>query len=144
MGWQARLWGSYQTKSPNLRPHQAHSHNKAELASCRPALLLPPVTGRRGQPEPEGGSHGPREASSTKLQADFVANQDFLGFWSVNICLRRCTSCAPRKLSGRDGGGDKSQRPRSPNTWSPELLRPGKGTKHRPNRVCASEEYPST
>ena len=34
--------------------------------------------GRRGNPDP-------REASSTKLQAGFIANQDFLGFWMVNI-----------------------------------------------------------
>ena len=30
----------------------------------------------------------------------------------------------------------------SPSTWSPELLRPGKGTKRTPNRVCALAEYP--
>ena len=58
----------------------------------------------------------------------------------VNICLRRCAGCTPRKLSVRDRGGDKSQRRRSPNTSSPELLGPGKGTKYRPNRVCASED----
>ena len=89
-----------------------------ELASCGPAHP-PPETGRRGQPEPEGGTRGPREASSTKLQAGFVANQDFLGFWTVDICLRRCASCTPRKPSGRDGGGDKSQWLCSTNTWSP-------------------------
>ena len=27
------------------------------------------------------------------------------------------------------------------NTWSPELLRPGTGTKHRPNQVCTFVEY---
>jgi len=43
-------------------------------------------TGRQGQPEPEGGDHGHREASFTNLQRDFVANQDFLGFWTVDIC----------------------------------------------------------
>ena len=32
------------------------------------------------------GNLGPREASSTKLQAGFIANQDFLGFWTVDIC----------------------------------------------------------
>ena len=113
-----------------------------ELAGCGPAH--PPLeTGRQGQPEPEGGNCGPREASSTKLQAEFVANQDFLGFWTVNICLRRCAGCTPRKPSGRDGGGDKPQRLCSPNTSSPELLGPGKGTKRRPNQVCAFEEYPS-
>ena len=42
-------------------------------------------TGRQGQPEPEGGNRGHREASFTKLQRDFVANQDFLGFWTVDI-----------------------------------------------------------
>ena len=112
----------------------------------------------RGQPEPERGNLSPREASSTKLQAGFVANQDFLGFWMVDLCqegcsqrsapqkrhtahLRRRASCTPRKPSGRDRGGDKSQRPRSPSTWSPELLGPGKGTKRRPNLVCTFVEY---
>ena len=40
-------------------------------------------------------------------------------------------------------GGDKSQHWHSPNTSSPELLGPGKSTKRRPNRACASEDYPS-
>ena len=44
-----------------------------------------------------------------QLQAGFVANQDFLGFWMVNIHLRRFTSYTSRKLRGRDGGGDKLQ-----------------------------------
>ena len=60
----------------------------------------------------------------------------------VNIRLGTCAGCTPRKLNSRDRGGDKSQQPRSPNTWSPELLGPGKGTKCRPNWVCASEELP--
>ena len=68
------------------------------------------------------GNHSPREASSTKLQADFIANQDFLGFWTVDIhqegCsqrsapqkrhtahLRRHAHCTPRKPSGWDWGG---------------------------------------
>ena len=38
-----------------------------------------------GQLELEWGNHSPREASYTKLQADFVANQDFLGFWTIDI-----------------------------------------------------------
>ena len=38
-------------------------------------------------------------------------------------------------------GGDKYQQLRSPNTSSPELLGPGKGTKRRPIRVCAFVEY---
>ena len=28
-----------------------------------------------------------------------------------------------------------------PSTWSPELLRPGQGTKHSPSQVCAFVEY---
>ena len=86
------------------------------------------MTGRRGQPEPEGGNRGPREASYTKLQADFIANQDFLGFWTVDIRredrslrsvpqkrhsahLRRRVGCTPGKPSGWDEGGDKTQPP---------------------------------
>ena len=82
------------------------------------------MTGRQGQPETEGGNHGPREALSTKLKAGFIANQDFLGFWMVDIHqeghsqrsapqkrhtahLRRCTRCTPRKPSSWDRGGDK-------------------------------------
>ena len=73
-------------KSPNLRHHQACSQNKglsraSQLPQARPLL----ETSRRGQPELEGGNHGPIEASYTKLQADFIANQDFLGFWMVDI-----------------------------------------------------------
>ena len=96
-----------------------------------------------------------------QLQAGFVANQDFLGFWMVDIHregrsqrsapqkrymahLRRCTGCTPRKPSSRDGEGDKLQQLRSPSTWSSELLGPGKATKCRPNRFCAFVEYVST
>ena len=92
----------------------------------------------------EEGNCSPREESSTKLQAGFIAHQDFLGFWTVNIRVRRCTGCTPRKMSSRDERGNKSQRLRSPNTWSTEWLGPGKGTKHRPNQVCTFEEYLST
>ena len=35
---------------------------------------------------------------------------------TVTIRLRRGASCTPRKLSSRNGKGDKSQRPRLPNT----------------------------
>ena len=91
-----------------------------------------------------------------------VAIQVFLGFWMVDIhqegCsqrsapqrrhmapLRRCSCCTPRKPRGWDQGGDKMHCPpgrvHSPNTWSPELLGPGKGTKHLPNQVCAFVAY---
>ena len=95
------------------------------MAGCRPDHPLP-ETGRRGQLEPAGGNRGPREASSTKLQAGFDANQDFLGFRTVDICregrsqrsapqkrhtehLRRRARCTPRKLSVWDGGGKNPQ-----------------------------------
>ena len=78
-----------------------------------------------------------------------VANQVFLGSWTVDIHqegrrqrsapqkrhtahLRWGSSTAPRKLRGWDQGGDKMHCPPgrvcSPSTWSPELLRLGKGT----------------
>ena len=113
-------------KSPNHR--QARLQNTGLSRASRLGPAHPPQgTGRRRQPEPEGGNRSPREASYTKLQTDFVANQDFLGFWMVNIHreghssqrsasqkrylahMRRCAHCTLRKLSGWDGGGDKSQ-----------------------------------
>ena len=105
----------------------------AELAGCRRAH--PPLEiGRRGQPEPDGGTHGPREAS-TKLQAGFVVNQDSVGLRTADIHweghsqrsapqrrhmahLRRHAHCTPRKPSGWDGGGDKSQLPKHLVTWA--------------------------
>ena len=114
-------------KSPNLRHRQAHSQNKG---LSRASWLQPspyPSSDRQARAaRAEGGNCGPREASSTKLQAGFDANQDFLGFWMVDFRreghnqrstpwkrhtehLKRCTSCTPRKLSGRDKEGDKSQ-----------------------------------
>ena len=96
------------------------------MAGCRPAHPLP-ETGRRGQPEPEEGNHYPREASSTKLQAGFVVNQGFLGFWTAGIrqegrsrrsapqkrnrhTWKGAPRCTPRKgVLGR--GGDKTRSP---------------------------------
>ena len=149
-------------KSPSLEHCQARSQNKG-LSRASQLLTGPSPAGDRQAREARarGGNHSPREASSAKLQAGSVANQDFLGFWTVDIRqegrsqrsapqkrhtahLRRCTSCTPRKLSGRGGGGHKSQQPRLPSTWSPELLEPGKGTKHMPNQVCTCVEYPRT
>ena len=133
-------------KSPNLRHHQARSQNKGlTRASWLRTGPSPQETGRGGQPESERGNRSPREASSTKLQAGFIANQDFLGFWTVNICLRRCTGCIPRKPSSRDrasqtpghlscsdlGRAQNAGPTESVPLWStpvpePERLRPGK------------------
>ena len=83
---QPRLWDSYPVKNPNLRHHQASSQNKGLSRASRLRTSPSPAQdmqaraarGRRGNPDP-------REASSTKLQAGFIANQDFLGFWMVDI-----------------------------------------------------------
>ena len=64
--------------------HAHRTKDWAELSGCGPAHPQS-ETGRQGQPEPEGGNCSPREASYTKLQADFIANPDFLGFWTVDI-----------------------------------------------------------
>ena len=71
--WQTRLWDSYPAKSPNLRHCQAHSQNKGLSRASRLQTGPSPARDRRGQPEPEGGNRVSREASSTKLQAGFVA-----------------------------------------------------------------------
>ena len=114
-------------KSPNLRHRQARSQNKG-LSRASWLQTGPSPTGDRQAraARAKGGNCGPREASYTKLQADFIANQDFLGFWMVDIHweghsqrtapqkrhrthLRRCARCTPKKLSGCDGGDDKTQ-----------------------------------
>ena len=80
------------------------------------------------EPELEKGNQGPREATSTKLQTGSIADQEFLGFWTVDIHwegrsqrsapqkrhtahLRRCDPCTPRKPSGWNGGGNKTHCP---------------------------------
>ena len=115
------------------------------------------------QPEMEGKrqSRPQRDILHQIVSRISVANQVCLGIWTVDICqegrslrsapqrshvanLRWCSHCTPRKPNGWDQGGDKVHRPpgtvHSPSTWSPELLGPGKSTKHRPNEVCAFVE----
>ena len=87
----------------------------------------------------ERGNHSPREASSTKLQAGFIANQDFLGFWTVDIRQEGCSQrsatqkrhtahlrwhsrYAPRKPSSWDWGGDKMQRPAGKSALTKDLV----------------------
>ena len=96
------------------------------------------------------------------------ANQVFLGSWMADVRqegrsqrsalqrrhiahLRQRSCCTPRKPSSWDPGGGKTHRPtweecthQTPSSSSPELLGPGKGTKRRPNQVCACVEYPRT
>ena len=132
-------------------------------------LTGPSPTGGReaGRRQPELESEGihlsPRNGILHQTVSQLlVANQIFLVSWTVGIHqeghsqrsapqrrhmapLRRCSCCTPRKPRGWDQGGDKMHCPpgrvHSPNTWSPELLGPGKGTKHLPNQVCAFVAY---
>ena len=75
------------------------------------------------------GKHGHRDGILYQTVSRFpVANQDFLGSWTVDIhqesCsqrsaprrrhtahLRQCSCCAPRKPSSWDRGGDKMHCP---------------------------------
>ena len=119
--------------------------------------------GRRGQPEPERGNLSPRDGilyqTASRLPG---AKQDFLGFWTAGIhregrsqrsapqkrhtvSLRRRTCCVSRKQSGWDRGGNKTHPLPGESALSKhlvlELLGPRKGTKCKPNRVCAFVEY---
>ena len=141
---------------------------RGELASSGPAHP-PQEAGRqagRQQLEPERGKLSPRDGipyqTSNRLP---VANQVFLGSWTVDIHqegrsqrsaphkrhtahLRGRSHCEPRKPGIWDGGGDKTHRPPKESALtkhlSPELLRPEKGTKCRPNQVYVFVEYSRT
>ena len=129
---------------------------------------LPPARGTElgmPQPEPEGKRHSrpQRPASFTKLWAD----SQLLTKYSWNperfTSARRVAAWdqLPRDTwhtwdgaltvhlgnwAARTRDVIKTHTPsgtvRSPNTWSPELLGPGKGKKRTPNQVCALVEYP--
>ena len=137
-----------------------------ELASSRPAHPLPEAGSQAGNSQSWQGAIGFRDSIIYQTASRLpVANQVFLGSWMVDthqegrsqtsapqrrhmVHLKRCSGCTPRKPSGWDWGGNKtyclSGRLCSPSIWSPEVLRPGKGTKREPNQVCAFEEYPKT
>ena len=141
-------------------------NTRRELAGCGQAHPPPEAGGRGRQPEPERGKIGPRDSipyqTANKLP---VSNQDFLGFWTVDIRQEGCSQrLAPQKRhtahqrwalplpprKPRAGTREVIRlihhlvRVHSPSTWSLELFRPGKGTKRRPNPVCAFVEYPRT
>ena len=79
-------WDSCPEKSPNLRHQQPRSQNKGLSRASWLWTGPSPTRDRQARAaRAKGGNCGPREASYTKLQADFIANQDFLGFWTVNI-----------------------------------------------------------
>ena len=87
-----------------------------------------PTRGREAgwqQLEPERGKLGPRDSKPYQTVSRLpVANQVFLGSWTVDICLegrsqrltlqrrhmahlRRCSHITHRKLNSWDQGGDK-------------------------------------
>ena len=180
MRQQPKLWDSqkekkererenFPAKSSNLRHCQAHSQNKGLSEYQRRVSQLhtgpSPTRGREaggGQPEPERGNLGPKDSILHQTASRLpVANQMFLGSWTVDIHwvaardqLPRgntrahvgwCSRCAPRKPSGWDWGGDKMHCTPGESALTKHLVtRAGKGTKRRPNQVCAFVEYPRT
>ena len=75
-----QFMGSQRVRHDCATEQSLPAADPSQLPAHPPTL----VTGRWSQPEPEGGSRGPREASSTNLQAGFIANQ-FLGFIQPGI-----------------------------------------------------------
>ena len=110
-----------------------HSQNKGlseyQRRASRQRTGPSPTRGREvggQQPESESGNLGPRDGILYQTVSRLpVANQVFLGSWTVDIHqegrsqrsapqrrhrahLRRCSCCAPRKLSDPDRGSDKT------------------------------------
>ena len=160
-------------KSSNLRHCRACSQNKGlsqtrgESAGCGPAHPLPEA-GRQAadsQSRKERGTLGPRDGIPYQTVRLPVANQVFRDpGWLTSIRRVAARDQRPRRDTQRTWDGTPTVHPGNraagtrevikrtarlgrvclPTTWSPELLGPGKGMKHRPNRVCASVEYPRT
>ena len=128
-----------------------------------------PLRGRQAtsQGQKARGHVGPRDSILHQTVSRLpVTNKVFLGSWAVDIHqesrsqrpasqkrhiahLRQCPPSTPRKPRGRDQGGDKMHHPAGrvcslAKHLLPEPLTPGKGTKRRPNQVCAFREYPRT
>ena len=132
-------------KSPKLRHCPACSQNKGLSIGSWLRTDPSPARDRGASAARAGrGQLWPQRGIIYLTASRLVANQVFLGFWTVNILLRRCAGCTHRKLSSRDGRGKKYEQPCSPNTWSTEQLRHGRAQKRRPNQVCTFEEYLTT
>ena len=136
-----------------------YQRRASQLCTC----TSPPLEAERQACDSQSLKEGAISAPETGILHQTVsrlpvANHIFLGSWMVNICqeghslrsapqrrhtahLRQCSRCAPRKPSCWDGEVIKTHGPHgtvySPSTWSPELLRPRKHTKHMPSGVCA-------
>ena len=87
----------------------------------------------------EAGQPRPQRGVLYQLQAGFVANQDFLGFWMVDIHqegrsqrsapqkrhiahLRQVCPLLPRKPSCWDRGGEKMHRPLGETALAKQLV----------------------
>ena len=154
-------------KSHNLRHRQARSQNKGLSRAGWLWTSPPPTRDRQGRAaRARKGQLRPREASSTNLQAGSlltktswdsgqstsarrVAARDQLPRGDTHGTPENARPLYTQKTErlGRRRQEDAASnlgRPCSPSTWSPERLRPGKGTKRRPHRVCAFVEYRRT
>ena len=163
--WKALMHSQVHSQNKGLSKYQRR-------ASWLHVGSSPPRVKEAGmwQPEPEGKgllhSQPQRAASSTKLWAgsQLLTTSSWDPGWLTSA--RRVTAWdqLPRgdtqhtidgavmvhpenwvsgtreviKMHGSPGTGH------SQSTWPPELLQPGKGTKHAPNRACALAEYPRT
>ena len=107
--------------------------------------------GRRRQPEPERGNLGPRDGILSQTVSRLpVANQDFLGFWPVDIHRegRSQRSAAQRRLTAqlrlRNRAAGTGRREDAAPTWG-ERARQAPGhpscSDLGTNRTCAFVEY---
>ena len=102
------------------------ANTRGELAGCRPQTAPSTAGGREAgqpQPEPERGKLSPRDGILYRTAIRLpVANQDFLGFWMVDIHQeghshrsapqkRHRRPLSLRKPSSWDQGGDKTHPP---------------------------------
>ena len=144
---------NFPLKSSNLRhcwpTHRRKdwANTRGELASCRTAHP-PPEAGRQAgdsQSQKARGKFSPRDCILYQTACRLpVANQVFLGSWTVDICqesrshtyapqrrytahLRQHSRCAPRKPNSWDEGGDKIHCP------------PGKCAHQVPGRLSCSD-----
>ena len=153
-------------KSPNLRhcwpTHRTKdwANTRGELASC--GLAHPPVEAGRQT----WGSQSRKGAPSTKLRAGSQLLTKTSWYSGRLTSTGRVTARdqLPRRDTLDTWGSTSTEHPGNqaagtgevirctphlgrvhlPSTWLPELLGPGKGTKRRPNWVCAFAEYPRT
>ena len=164
---------NFPTKTSNLKHCQATHRTKdwantrGELASSGPAHPRRRQAGRRtpARARRQGANLAPETASSTKLRAGSqlltksswdpglltsakgVTARDQLHRGDTQHTWNGTSAVHPGNRAA--GTGEMIRRTdtgsvRSTSTWSPELLGPGKGTKHWPNWVCAFVEYPRT